>query len=101
MGTTTPMPPEPEVTSASSATDFAPPEEPSTSSSAPLEDRVLTAKEKIEEQNRERIRKENEETKKREIERRKLGQEMAEAQRLKEETATRQRAEELAKEKAE
>jgi len=70
------------------------------SSSAPLEDRVLTAKEKIEAQNRERIERENEETKKRELERRKLGQEMAEAQRLKEEAAMRQRAEALAKEKA-
>ena len=45
-----------------------------TASSQPLEDRVLTAKEKIEAQNRERINKENEETKKRELERRRLGQ---------------------------
>jgi len=77
----------------------------SASSTAPpptdsLEDRVVSAKDKIEAQNRERINKEQEESKRRELERRKLGQEMAEAQRLKEEAAMKQRAEALAKEKA-
>ena len=63
---------------ASSSTDaassFADAASSSTDASAPLGDRVLTAKEKIEAQNRERIDRENEETKKRELERRKLGQ---------------------------
>jgi len=70
-------------------------------SEKPLEDRVLTAKEKIEEQNRERIQKEQEENKRRELVRRKVGQEMAEAQRLKDEAQMQRRAESMAKEKAE
>jgi len=68
--------------------------------SASVEERMLTAKEKIEAQNRERIETEKEENKKREVERRKLGKEMAEAQREKEEAAMRRRAEELAKDRA-
>jgi len=67
---------------------------------APLEDRMAAARDKIEEQKRERVQKENEEHKLREIERRKLGQEMAKAQQQKEEEAIRRRAEEMAKEKA-
>lgn len=72
----------------------------SNAAASSVEERVLSAKENIDAQNRERIEKEKEETKKREIERRKLGQEMAEAQRQKEEAAVRRRAEELAKDKA-
>ena len=64
-------------TVAASGTDapVSPAEELGTVASAvPVEQRLLTGKEKIDAQNRERIEKEKEETKKREMERRKLGQ---------------------------
>jgi len=89
-----------ESSSPSSAPDEAAGATASTSAK-PLEERVLTAQEKIQEQNKERIRKEQEEHKNRELVRRKVGQEMAEAQRLKDEAEMQRRAESMAKEKAE